>query len=156
MIEDPLLAVKEGDSERQWLHSLFSCVWNWTGSGSQQITAVTSGFFQSMGETGGDLGYLIQGKIQEQLWERRVCADKLWGAVSALTTQKLCFPSCLLSDPVGLEFFKITIFSGVDGECSPICRGMKRGSVPKEHARCGLELSLEEDERAPVILLSPK
>lgn len=76
--------------------------------------------------------------------------------MSALTTQKLCFPSCLLSDPVGLEFFKITIFSGVDGECSPICHGMKCGSVPKEHGRCGLELSLEEDERAPVILLSPK
>ena len=58
-IEDPLPEVKETDSERQYLHSpLFSFVQNWTGSGFQQITAVTSSFFQSMSEAEGGFGYL--------------------------------------------------------------------------------------------------
>lgn len=62
---DFLLEVKERDSEKQYLYScLFSFVHNWTGSGSQQITPVTSHFFQSMSEAGGGLGCLIQGKAQ--------------------------------------------------------------------------------------------
>lgn len=64
-IEDSPPEVKERDSERQYLHSpLFSFMHNWTGLVSQQITAVTSHFFQSKSEAEGGLCYLIQGKAQ--------------------------------------------------------------------------------------------
>lgn len=46
--EDPLPQMEEGDSEKH--SSLFFFVQNWTGSGSQQITAVNSSFFQYISE----------------------------------------------------------------------------------------------------------
>lgn len=85
---------------------LFSFVQNWTGSGAQQITAVTSSFFQSMSEAEGGLGYYLRVKHRNSLGRRLVV---LMNTDERPNYKELCFHLCFLSYPVGLEFFNTVL-----------------------------------------------